>query len=114
MNTPEIETERLLLRKFTASDMDALYLLLRDGEVNRFLPWNPVKSMQETRRFYEARYAAKYRQSKAYAHAICLKGNESPVGYINVDTEEPYDLGYGLSRNSGSPKTFPFYSDCTN
>lgn len=98
MNTPEIETGRLLLRKFTASDMDALYLLLRDGEVNRFLPWYPVKSMQETRRFYEARYAAKYRQPKAYAYAICLKGNESPVGYINVDTEEPYDLGYGLCR----------------
>ena len=50
-NTPDIFTERLLLRKFTDQDMDALFFILRDEEVNRFLPWYPVKSMDETRKF---------------------------------------------------------------
>ena len=36
MNTPQLETERLLLRKFTQADMEALYLLLKDEEVYTF------------------------------------------------------------------------------
>ena len=36
-----------------------MFFILRDEEVNRFLPWYPVKSMDETRKFYEERYASK-------------------------------------------------------
>jgi ribosomal-protein-alanine N-acetyltransferase len=49
------ETDRLILRKFENRDLEALYLLLRDEEVNTFLPWFPVKNMQETKDFYEKR-----------------------------------------------------------
>lgn len=38
MNTPTLETERLILRKFTKEDMEALFLILKDEEVNKFLP----------------------------------------------------------------------------
>ena len=38
MNTPTLKTERLTLRKFTEQDMEALFFILRDEEVNRFLP----------------------------------------------------------------------------
>ena len=95
MNTPTLTTERLTLRRFTEGDMAALFRILRHGTVNEFLPWYPVKDMAETKQFYEERYAAKYARPRAYAYAICLKGG-GPIGYINVDTEEPYDLGYGL------------------
>ena len=95
MNTPTLTTERLTLRRFTGGDLGALFRILRDGTVNEFLPWYPVKDIAETKQFYEERYAAKYARPRAYAYAICLKGG-GPVGYINVDTEEPYDLGYGL------------------
>ena len=97
MNTPTLTTERLTLRRFTEGDLGALFRILRDGTVNEFLPWYPVKGMAETKQFYEERYAAKYARPRAYAYAICLKGG-GPIGYINVDTEEPYDLGYGLLR----------------
>ena len=66
MNTPRLETERLILRKFTEDDMDDLYLLLSDEEVNTFLPWYPVKNLEETKAFYEARYAANYEKAHAY------------------------------------------------
>ena len=33
MNTPTIETERLILRKFTEDDLEALYQIYRDEEV---------------------------------------------------------------------------------
>ena len=70
MNTPTLETKCLILRKFTEQDMEALFLILQDEDVNKFLPWNPVKSMDETKKFYEERYAIKYIQSQAYANAI--------------------------------------------
>ena len=80
MNTPTLKTERLILRKFTEEDMETLFLILKDEEVNQFLPWYPVKNMEETKKFYEERYAAKYAQPQAYAYAICLKNNDFPIG----------------------------------
>ena len=78
MNTPALETERLILRKFTEEDM-ALFLILKDEEVNKFLPWYPMKNIGETRKFYEERYAAKYEQPQAYAYSICLKSDNFPI-----------------------------------
>ena len=46
-----IETDRLILRKFEESDMEAIYSLLSDEEVNTFLPWYPVKDMAEAKSF---------------------------------------------------------------
>ena len=45
MNTPVLETKRLILRKFTERDMEALFFILKDEEVNKFLPWYPVKKI---------------------------------------------------------------------
>ena len=98
MNTPTLETERLVLRKFTLDDIGALYLILSDVEVNRFLPWYPVKGIEETERFYEERYASKYREGHSYAYAICLKEDNCPIGYINVDMGDSHDFGYGLRK----------------
>lgn len=47
MNTPTLETKRLILRKFTENDLEALFLILNDEEVNWFLPWYPVKNMED-------------------------------------------------------------------
>ena len=71
MNTPQLETERLILRKFTEEDTEALYLLLKDKEVNLFLPWFPLKNMEEAKDFYEKRFA-----NKEYYFAICLKKDD--------------------------------------
>lgn len=97
-NTPVLFTEHLILRRFTELDMEALYQILSDEMVNRFLPWFPMKSLDETKKFYAERYVAKYEQSQAYAYAICLKSDNYPIGYINVDMEEAYDFGYGLRK----------------
>lgn len=98
MNTPKLETEKLIMRKFTKDDLDALFLILKDKEVNKFLPWYPMKNLEETKRFYEERYAAKYAEPQAYAYAICLKSDNYPIGYIKVDISDSYDLGYGLRK----------------
>lgn len=98
MNTPILKTERLILRKFTENDIEALYLILKDEEVNKFLPWYPVKSLEEVKKFYEERFASKYIEPQGYAYAICLKSDNFPIGYIKVDMEEHHDFGYGLRK----------------
>lgn len=98
MNTPTLETKRLILRKFTEKDMKSLFLILQDEEVNRFLPWYPVKDLEETKKFYKEHYASEYNLSQAYAYAIFLKSENYPIGYIKVDMEEHHDLGYALRK----------------
>lgn len=98
MNTPKLETEKLILRKFTKDDLDALFLILKAEEVNKFLPWYPMKNLEETKRFYEEKYAAVYSEPQGYAYAICLKSDNYPIGYIKVYMNDSYDLGYGLRK----------------
>ncbi len=98
MNTPTLNTERLILRKFTEDDLEALYAIYSDEEVNRFLPWFPLKNLEETRTFFKERYETQYEKPQAYAYAICLKTDNVPIGYINVDMEDHHDFGYGLRK----------------
>lgn len=98
MNTPTIETNRLILRKFTEDDLTALYEIYRDEEVNTFLPWFPLKSLEEARQLFSERYASQYALPQAYAYAICLKEDNYPIGYIKVAMEEHHDFGYGLRK----------------
>lgn len=96
MNSPQLETERLILRKFTDNDLEALFAILKDEKVNTFLPWFPLKSMEEAQAFYESVYLAKYRMPQAYAYALCRKEDNTPVGYVNVETDDSHDMGYAI------------------
>lgn len=98
MNTPKLETEKLILRKFTEDDLDALYEIYSDRDVNKFLPWFPLESEDEVESLFEEKYAAVYSKSQGYAYAICLKSDNYPIGYIKVDISDSYDLGYGLRK----------------
>ena len=98
MNTPELITDRLILRRFSEDDIPYLYRILRDETVNRFLPWFPLKSLEETEEFYNKRYKAVYEMEEGYQWAIALKDDNIPIGYINVDTTDSHDLGYGLIK----------------
>lgn len=98
MNTPTLETERLTLRKFTENDLEALYKIYSDEEVNKFLPWFPLKTMEDTKIFYEKQLVSNYKQKCAYNYAICLKKDNYPIGYVNIATDDSYDFGYGVRK----------------
>lgn len=98
MNTPKLETERLILRKFTEDDVKPLYVLLKDEEVNTFLPWHTVKTLEEAKNFYEEKFVVAYKKMCAYNYAVCLKRDDIPIGYVNVNMDDSYELGYGLRK----------------
>ena len=88
-----IETDRLILRRFEENDMEAVYLLFSDKEVNTFLPWYPVKDLNETMDFFD-----KQLQCKKYCLAICLKNDDYPIGYVHTEEDDSHDFGYALRK----------------
>lgn len=98
MSTPTLTTERLILRKFTENDVEALYKIYSDEEVNKFLPWFPLTTVKDARVFYKKQFESKYNQQCSYNYAICLKEDNYPIGYVNVGTNDCYDFGYGLCK----------------
>ena len=98
VNTPTLRTDRLILRKFAESDLIALYKIYSNEEVNKFLPWFPLKTLEEAMVFYKNQFENKYNQGCSYNYAICLKKDNYPIGYINVETNDSYDFRYGLTK----------------
>ncbi|MGX7148160.1 GNAT family N-acetyltransferase [Enterococcus ureasiticus] len=95
-----IETQRLIIRKIeeTEADLKALYTILSDEDVNKYLPWYPVKDIEETKKFYKKTIDVNYQKNDGYYFLICLKENALPIGYIAVSGSENHDFGYGLQK----------------
>lgn len=83
-----LETERLILRHFTEKDMEAVQRIFGDEEVNRFLPWFPVKSRAEAEKFFQERYAGPYESGNGRHYAVCLRSDNIPIGYVNISGNE--------------------------
>lgn len=97
-NTPTLTTERLVLRKFTISDLAALLSIYKDKEVNTFLPWFPIETLEEAKALFEEKYVRNYLKPQGYYYAVCLKEDNVPIGYVNFSMEEHHDFGYGLRK----------------
>ncbi len=97
-NTPKLETERLILRKFTKYDANAMYDILKDDEANTFLPWFPAKNIHEAKIHLKEKYLDKYANDIGFHYAVCIKESNMPVGYINISDDDSHDLGYGLRK----------------
>lgn len=89
-----LTSDRLILRRFTEDDLDAFWSIMRDEDVNRFLPWYPLKRRDDAAIFLRERYLEK----DGYHFAICLKSDSIPIGYINISSDDNRDLGYGLRK----------------
>lgn len=98
MNTPPLETNRLILRKFSIGDLPAIFDIFSDKEANEYLPWFPLESMEQALALFERRYEKAYKRPQGYDYAICLKENDVPIGYVNASIDEGHDFGYGLRR----------------
>lgn len=92
-----LESSRLLLRPFEHGDLPAFFKIFSDSAVNRFLPWFPLKSMEEAELFWRERYALSgprggrlslcgLPQGGQPTHRLCQPGARGGA----------YDLGYGL------------------
>ena len=101
--TQTLETKRLILRRFTVRDADAMYTnWASDPEVTRYLTW-PTHAGVETSRAVLADWTAAYAQESCYQWAIVLKDRaDEPIGSIGaVDVSDDIaavQIGYCLGR----------------
>lgn len=102
-NSPKIETERFILRKFNDNDIDDLHEILKDEIVNTYLPWFVSKSVDDTKKFLEDRVYSQYQKEVSYFYAIEAKDSHKVVGYVDVTdidlNEKCGDLGYGIHQD---------------
>ena len=78
-----IETQRLILRHFTEEDINALFSILSDKDVNTFLPMFPLKDIEEAKDYLQ--YIKSWIQQKGFYYAICMKTNYMR-NYLHTET----------------------------
>lgn len=99
--TKTIKTERLVLRRFTPDDAEAMFAnWANDERVTRYLTWAPHGSPELTRQLLTA-WCAEYERDEYYNWTITEGG--MPIGNISVvlvsDKHEYACIGYCLGHD---------------
>ena len=101
--TQTIETERLLLRRFSADDARAMYRnWASDPEVTRFLTWRTYAGVGDGEAVLRD-WVSSYAKEDFYQWAIVLKSHGSdPIGGISAvrvdDAIDAVEIGYCIGR----------------
>jgi len=96
--TQPIETERLLLRRFTMADTEDMFReWAGDENVTRYLAFEPHKSAGETKTIL-AQWIVGYEELNNYQYAIEIKNSSELIGSITVrirnEKSKTADVGY--------------------
>ncbi|MBR6688451.1 MAG: ribonuclease HI [Clostridia bacterium] len=98
---PELETERLKLRLFKDTDVDALYEACSDEKVTRFLSFDTYTSMDDAYNRIEFLKEEYEKLIEPPVWAITLKGENKAIGSINyLHVKEKHsvaEIGYWLA-----------------
>lgn len=101
--TVTIETDRLILRRFTMEDVEPMFLgWASDDEVTKHLTW-PTHSSVEISKMVLTDWTSHYPEPDFYNWAIVLKENgPEPIGNISVvgidNKVDAAIMGYCMSR----------------
>ena len=101
MLSPRLETERLILRRYEESDIDAFYEIIHDDRLQSFIPFPNLTKEQELEYIKEC--VKNVETDKCEKWSIVLKGNNETIGNISVNTvvkKHNYcDVGYVIRYN---------------
>ncbi|QHQ63543.1 GNAT family N-acetyltransferase [Anaerocolumna sedimenticola] len=92
----ELETNRLLLRKFNIKDKEAVLAYGSDSQTLKYLVWTGITDPNAAERVIMAYY------SKPGVYAVALKENDLCIGCIDIRIEPQHEkasFGYVLNRN---------------
>lgn len=102
LGTKTIETERLLLRKFTPDDADDMFNnWASDPDVTRYLTW-PAHNCVDGTKWVLSMWIPQYEDGKVFNWAIYYKETDEVIGNISVvqldEGIESADIGYSLGK----------------
>lgn len=99
--TPQLETERLVLRKLRPGDENDVFEYASDDDVARFVTWNTHKSVEDSKNFIRFTLD-RYEKDEAGDWGIVLKSNGKligTVGFVGIDLKNRRaEIGYVLSK----------------
>ena len=100
--TIRLETERLILRRFTPEDAEAMFRnWASDGEVTKYLTWPAHGSPDVSRAVLEA-WSVSYERDDYYQWAIVLRELGEPIGSISAvrvsEAVSMVHIGYCIGR----------------
>lgn len=96
-----LETERLILRKWTEEDAESLFEYAKDSEIGPAAGWPPHKSVEESRAVIKNVFDG------AECYAICEKENNIAIGAVELKLnghtnitkrDDECELGYWLGQ----------------
>ncbi|MBR3965549.1 MAG: GNAT family N-acetyltransferase [Clostridia bacterium] len=97
---PELETERLILRKMRADDASDMYEYAKRRDVTEFLTWVPHPDKRYTKDYLEY-LGTRYRVGDFFDWAITLKENGKMIGtcgFTSFDyANDCAEMGYVLN-----------------
>lgn len=96
--TKQIETERLILRKYTQEDVDDFYNNVGSDEmVTKYVTWDKHENKEVTQKIID-KWISEYENDNTYHWAVVLKSENVVIGSIDcvrVDVKnETCEIGY--------------------
>lgn len=99
---PELNTERLLLRRVHLKDAADLFEYARDPEVARFVTWKPHQKVSDTKKaivWFQEQYA----KSLSVSWGLLHRAHEKVIGtcgFVAISVpDERAEIGYAMSRD---------------
>jgi [ribosomal protein S5]-alanine N-acetyltransferase len=95
-----IETNRLIIREFTADDWDSIHAYASDPEVTKYMLWGP-NSVKETNEYIEfVTRLQKENPRTGFEWAVTIKENGQMIGGVGIFvTDCNGEIGYCLRKD---------------
>ena len=101
-NLPQLETERLILRKIRYEDIDDIHNYASDPEVSKYVFWGAHETRAATEKYVKL-ILALYEEGKIAPWGIHYKEDNKLIGTIDFVSWQPQhktaEIGYALSMD---------------
>ncbi|MGG3738918.1 GNAT family N-acetyltransferase [Aeribacillus pallidus] len=99
-NLPTLETERLLLRKITLDDVEAMFSYASNDEVTKYVTWDTHRSLADTKQYIDF-VLSQYENKQIAPWGIESKETKEFIGTIDFVWWQPAhqkaEIGYVIS-----------------
>lgn len=100
-NLPTIETDRLILRKMTPGDAEAIFAYASDLEVTRYVVWDTHRTIEDSKAFLDLTVRG-YESGAGPTWGVVYKGDHRFIGTCGFASLEPEharaEIGYVISK----------------
>jgi ribosomal-protein-alanine N-acetyltransferase len=101
-DTPQLETDRLILRKLVMEDAQAMFEYASEDEVTQYLIWDAHKTIEDSRGFIQ-HTLGRYERDEAGSWGIVLRETGKligTVGFLWCDVKNSRaEIGYVIGRS---------------